>query len=321
MTVQSGRMTTLPGPLVSTDWLAEHLDQPDLRVLESTAWLDPPTREGKPYDVRSGRADWERGHIPGSAFADVAGDLAQPHPTLNFTFPSPGRFAAGMSALGVEDGTAVVVYDRNGMTWATRVWWLLRAYGFDDAAVLDGGWKAWTAEGRPVSTDPAPERSATFLPRPRPQVIADRAEIEAGPPCLLNALAPDVFRGDTNRYGRAGRIPGSVNVYAKELVDPDSGRLLAPDALRERLGDVGALGGERVVAYCGAGISATLDAFALTPARRGATWRSTTARCPSGSRTQLSHWFAVSQEPDKMRRGHDRARRCRPPTAPQRAAR
>ncbi len=261
VTVQSGRMTTLPGPLVSTDWLAQHLDQPDLRILESTAWLDPPKTEGKPYDIRSGRADWEQGHIPHSAFADVQHDLADPHPTLNFTFPSPDRFAAGMSALGVEDQTSVVIYDRNGMTWSTRVWWLLRAYGFDDAAVLDGGWKAWTDEGRPTSTDPAPRHDAAFTPRPRPNLIADKAEVQEGPPCLLNALAPDVFRGETNRYGRAGRIPGSVNVYAKTLVDPDTGRLLAPDRLRERLGG---MGDERVVAYCGAGISATLDAFALT---------------------------------------------------------
>ncbi len=257
-------MTTLPGPLVSTEWLAEHLDQPDLRILESTAWLDPPTTEGKPYDIRSGRADWEAGHIPHSAFADVQHDLAEPHPTLNFTFPSSERFAAGISALGVEDGTKVVIYDRNGMTWATRVWWLLRAYGFDDAAVLDGGWKAWTDEGRPTSTDPAPRHTATFAPRPRPETIADRREVQDRPACLLNALAPDVFRGETNRYGRAGRIPGSVNVYAKELVDPDTGRLVGRDELRKRLDDVGALTGERVVSYCGAGISATLDAFALT---------------------------------------------------------
>ena len=261
VTVQSGRMTTLPGPLVSTDWLAQHLDQPDLRILESTAWLDPPTTDGKPYDIRSGRADWAQSHIPQSAFADVQHDLADPHPMLNFTFPSPERFAAGMSALGVEDGTTVVIYDRNGMTWSTRVWWLLRAYGFDDAAVLDGGWKAWTDEGRPTSTEPAPGHDAAFTPRPRPNLIADKAEVQAGPPCLLNALAPDVFSGETNRYGRAGRIPGSVNVFAKTLVDPDTGRLLALDQLRERLGGIG---DERVVAYCGAGISATLDAFALT---------------------------------------------------------
>jgi thiosulfate/3-mercaptopyruvate sulfurtransferase len=260
--LQSGAMSILPGPLVETGWLAAHLD--DVRILESTAWLDPPTQEGKPYDVRSGRADWEREHIPGSAFADVVHDLAEPHPTLNFTFPSPRRFAAGMSALGVEDGVAVVIYDRNGMTWSTRLWWLLRAYGFDDAAILDGGFEAWTAEGRPVSSDPAPERSASFTPRPRPELIAGKDEVLAGPACLLNALAPAVFRGEQNRYGRAGRIPGSVNVYAHSLVDPETHRLLPAEQLRERLGAVGALDGERVVAYCGAGVSATLDAFALT---------------------------------------------------------
>jgi thiosulfate/3-mercaptopyruvate sulfurtransferase len=162
-----------------------------------------------------------------------------------------------MSALGVEDGTVVVIYDRNGMTWSTRLWWLLRAYGFDAAAVLDGGWSSWAG---PVSAEPAPAYEASFTPRFRPELIATLDEVAAGPPCLLNALAPDVFSGETNRYGRAGRIPGSVNVYAKHLLD-DSGKLLPDDELR---GNLGGLGGRRVVAYCGAGVSATLDAFALT---------------------------------------------------------
>src|SRR3954469_25211128 len=259
--LQSGGMSILPGPLVEAGWLASHLD--DVIVLEATAWLDPPLRAGQPYDVRSGRADWEESHIPGSAFADVVHDLAEPHPTLNFTFPSPERFTAGMSALGVEDGVAVVAYDRNGMTWATRLWWLLHSYGFDDASVLNGGFAAWVREGRAVTAEPPPERIARFVPRPRPEAMADKDEVLAGPACLLNALSPAVFRGEENRYGRAGRIPGSVNVYARSLVDPETHRLLGRDALRERLAAAGCLGGERVVAYCGAGISATLDAFAL----------------------------------------------------------
>jgi thiosulfate/3-mercaptopyruvate sulfurtransferase len=260
--LQSGGMSILPGALVSSPWLAEHLD--DVRVIEATAYLDPPIREGKPYHPRAGRAEYDAGHIPGAAFADLVDGLAEPDPELNFTFPSPGRFAAGMSALGVEDGTAVVVYDRNGMMWATRLWWLLRAYGFDDAAVLDGGFDAWTAEGRPVSTDPPAPCDAAFTPRPRPGAMAGVDEVADGPACLLNALSPAVFRGEDNRYGRAGRIPGSVNVYAHSIVDPETHRLLPAGELRERFAAVGALGGERVVAYCGAGISATLDAFALT---------------------------------------------------------
>jgi thiosulfate/3-mercaptopyruvate sulfurtransferase len=254
-------MTTLPGPLVDPTWLARHLDAGGLRVLETTAYLDPPSTPGKPYDIRSGRDEWEQSHILGSQFADVVHDLAEPHESLNFTFPSPERFAAGMSRLGVEDGTAVVLYDRNGMTWSTRLWWLLRAYGFDDAAVLDGGWQGWAGL---VSSEPAPVyEGASFTPRLRPELIASLDEVADRPSCLLNALAPDVFRGETNRYGRAGRIPGSVNVFAKHLLD-DRGRLLPEDQLRERLAAVGALGGGRVVAYCGAGVSATLDAFALT---------------------------------------------------------
>jgi thiosulfate/3-mercaptopyruvate sulfurtransferase len=259
LTVQSLGMTTLPGPLVDATWLAEHLDAGDLRVLETTAYLDPPSTPGKAYDIRSGRAEWEQSHILGSAFADVVHDLAEPDSPLNFTFPSPERFAAGMSALGVEDGTAVVIYDRNGMTWSTRLWWLLRAYGFDNAAVLDGGWSAWAG---PVSDEPAPRHEASFAPRLRPELMASIDEVAEGPPCLLNALAPDVFSGETNRYGRAGRIPGSVNVFAKHLLD-DTGKLLPEDQLRAQLEGVGATG-RRVVAYCGAGVSATLDAFALT---------------------------------------------------------
>jgi thiosulfate/3-mercaptopyruvate sulfurtransferase len=242
-------MTRLPGPLVNADWLAEHLDAPDLRILEATVYLTP---SGGSYEVRSGREDWEGGHIPGSAFADLITELSQPHDTLNFTFPAPGRFGAAMSALGVEDGTAVVIYDRNGTMWATRLWWLLHAYGFE-AAVLDGGLAAWRGD---LTGAPEPRHVATFTPRPHPRTIADRAEVENGPACLINALSPEAFR--------AARIPGSTNLAGRDLLDPESGRFRSPEELRERLGAAGALGGGRVVTYCGGGISATLDAFALT---------------------------------------------------------
>lgn len=246
--------------LVDGAWLQEQLGASDLRIIECTAYLDP--APDKPYVVRSGRADWEAGHIPGSAFADVNDELAEPHPTFSFTFPSAERFAAAMSALGVEDGTRVVLYDRGGPMWATRVWWLLRAYGFDDAAVLDGGWDSWSG---PVSTDPAPVYSGpSFTPRPRPELIADRDEVlkeTYGGVCLLNALSPAVHAGTENRYGRVGRIPGSVNVYAQHLIDPETRQFRAPEELQEQLQIAG---DGRVIAYCGGGISATVDAFALT---------------------------------------------------------
>jgi len=261
-------MTTLPGPLVDGGWLQAQLGASDLRIIETTCHLDPPTAPGRPYDVRSGRADWEAGHIPGSAFADVDGELAEPHPTLHFSYPSPARFAAAMSALGVQDETVVVIYDRGGPQWATRLWWLLRSYGFDDAAVLDGGWDAWLQDERPVSDEPAPPREdARFRVRTRPELIADKAEVAAAidrDVLLLNALAPEVFAGTQLRYGdRPGRIPGSVNVYAQQLVHPQTRRFLPREQLEAKLDGVGALRDDRVIAYCGGGISATVDAFAL----------------------------------------------------------
>src|SRR3954451_5315460 len=211
-------MTQLPGILVNAAWLAEHLRAPDLRVLEATVYLSP--RDGG-YDVRSGREDWAAGHIPGSAFADLIGELSEPHDSLNFTFPSPGRFAAAMSALGVEDGTAVVVYDRKSTMWATRLWWLLHAYGFENAAVLDGGLAAWEGE---LSDAPAPSHEADFTPRPHARRIADRAEVANGPACLINALAPAAFS--------PARTPGTTSLPSRDLLDR-SARFRSPEQLSE----------------------------------------------------------------------------------------
>ena len=186
-------------------WLAEHVGAPDLRVLEATVYLSP--RDGG-YDVRSGREDWAAGHIPGSAFADLIDDLSEPHATLNFTFPAPGRFAAAMSALGVEDGTAVVVYDRNGTMWATRLWWLLHAYGFENAAVLDGGLAAWEGE---LTAAPAPTHEAEFTPRPHPRRIAVRAEVEQ------RAGVPD-------QRARAGRVQRRAHPGQHEFAEPRPAR-------------------------------------------------------------------------------------------------
>lgn len=257
------------GPLVTTDWLAAHLDDPDLRVLEPTVGLQPAPGGG--LVAVSGRPAWDEGHIPRSAYADLAGDLSDPTSPLRFTMPSPERFAAAMEALGVGAGTRVVVYDRRATMWATRLWWMLRAFGFDDAAVLDGGWRSWTAEGRAVSTEPAPSwPPATFTPRPRPALIASIDEVRGAlgdeATCIVNALSAAQHRGDDLTYGRAGHLPGALNVPAAGLVDPGTDRYLPLEELRARFADVrGAAGDDgRVITYCGGGIAATSDAFVLT---------------------------------------------------------
>jgi thiosulfate/3-mercaptopyruvate sulfurtransferase len=250
--------------LVSTSWLASQLGQDDLRVLDCTVLLAPQPTGG--YAVESGRAAWETAHIPSSAFADLAGDLSDPDSSLRFTLPSPERFAEAMSSLGVGDGNRVVLYDSRVNMWAARVWWMLRAFGFDDAAVLDGGWRAWTSEGRPTSTEAPDWPSATFTARPRPRLFvgqdAVRAAVDGDQTCLVNALDRAQHRGDTRAYARPGHITGSVNVPAMELVDDATHRYRPLEDLRTAFSDVAGRGG-RVITYCGGGIAASSDAFVL----------------------------------------------------------
>jgi thiosulfate/3-mercaptopyruvate sulfurtransferase len=219
--------------------------------------------------TESGRANWAAGHIPGSAFADLVTDLSDPESRLPFTMPSPERFATAMSALGVGAGTHVVCYDANYSMWATRVWWMLRAFGFDDAAVLDGGWKKWAAEGCPVSIEPPAYPPALFDARPRPSLIAAKDEVLAavsgGTACIVNALTAEQHRGEGPiAYGRPGHIASSVNVSARDMVDRQSGAFLPPEELARRFEDAGATAAGRVITYCGGGIAATADAFVLT---------------------------------------------------------
>jgi thiosulfate/3-mercaptopyruvate sulfurtransferase len=254
-------------PLASVGWLAEHLGDPGVVVLDVTVHLDPPSSAGVPYDVRSGRAEWELAHIPGSRFADVPGELSDPEAPYPFTLPSAERFASALERLGIGDDTFVVSYDDERGMWASRLWWMLRVFGHDRCAVLDGGLSAWIAAGRPLTAEPPPPpAAASFTPRLRPALVADRGEVLAAiddaAVLLVNALAPEAHRGETDRYGRPGRIPGSSNVPAASLHAPD-GRLRPADELRGAFEAVGALTAPRVIAYCGGGISATSDALAL----------------------------------------------------------
>jgi thiosulfate/3-mercaptopyruvate sulfurtransferase len=252
-------------PLVSTAWLAAHLDDGDLRVLDCTVILEPQGDGG--LRAVAGRGGWAESHIPGSAFADLIVDLSDPDSPLRFTLPAADRFAAAMGRLGVGVGTRVVLYDGRLNMWAARLWWMLRAFGFDDAAVLDGGWRAWTAEGRPTSTEPSRHPPAVFHARPRPGLFVGRDEVVAslddGATCLVNALSGALHRGDQSAYARPGHIPGSRNVPAADLVDPETHRYLAEAALRERFAPVLDPAVGRVVTYCGGGIAASSDAFAL----------------------------------------------------------
>jgi thiosulfate/3-mercaptopyruvate sulfurtransferase len=256
-----------PDAIVDTSWLAANLRDPALRVFDCTTHLRYETATGRPYRVESGRADYDEGHIPGSAFLDLQGELSDNSAKFNFTMPALDDLAARFAAKGVGEGTRTVLYSRGNMQWATRVWWMLRAVGFDDAAVLDGGFDKWSAEGRPTETAETRYPPATLAARPRSGLFVGKDEIKAAigdaGACTINALAPDLHKGDNPRYGRPGRVPGSVNVPALALVDAASLTLKPPEAVAAAFEAVGADPSKRILLYCGGGIAATLDAFLL----------------------------------------------------------
>jgi thiosulfate/3-mercaptopyruvate sulfurtransferase len=258
-----------PQSLVETDWLETHLTDADLRVLDCTVLFDT---DDHGYYLASGRDAWAQGHIPGSVFADLMSDLSDQENPLPFMMPPATQFAAAMSRYGVGDGTRVVLYEasRNmwANMWAARVWWMLRAFGFDQAAVLNGGWHKWMLEGRPISTEPCRYPATRFTARPRPELMADKRDVLAAigdsSACLINALTAEDYAGTRALYGRPGHIPSSVNVPTIVLVDPITHAYLPAAKLREKFAAVDALNRERVITYCGGAIAASSDAFVLT---------------------------------------------------------
>lgn len=254
--------------LVSTDWLAAHLNDPDLRIFDATVHLRP--ANPGPYKIESGRADYEAGRIPGAAFADLAHEFSDTRSPLAFTMPPVERFAETLGRAGVGQTSRVVAYTTTTPMWATRLWWMLRACGFDNAAVLDGGFAKWRSEGRAVETGAQQYPPAKITLTARAGAWADKAAVLAaiddGGVCTINALPAALHSGEATRsYGRKGHIKGSRNVPYEKLLNAD-GTWRDDAALRQLFDAVGAFERPRAICYCGGGISATMDALALTRA-------------------------------------------------------
>lgn len=261
-----------PQYLVETDWLQANLDDPNLRIFDCTVYLTNYFDEsaGRKLDIVSGRAHWEEGHIPGSGFAELMNELCDPDNKRFFApMPKPDQFAAVMSRYGVGLGTRVVLYDDMVNIWAARIWWMLRYFGFEDAAVLNGGWKKWTSEGRPVSTAPCTYAPGPFVAKPRTSLVATKdevlASIDSSSACIIDALDADEYAGrGPVRYGRPGHIPTSTNASFLEVLDPETNAYRAPEELRTIFEQAGAFDSKRVLTYCGGGIAASGAAFLLT---------------------------------------------------------
>lgn len=275
-------MLTLPGPVVSVDWLRDHLTDPDLRVADVRWALTGPP----------GRERYRTGHLPGAIFLDAEDELSSPgdgpgrHPV-----PTAEKLSRILGARGIGDEHVVVAYDDAGGSVAARLWWLFRHFGHDGrCAVLDGGMDAWTAAGGALEV-PAPARppGTWTAGEPRDDLL-DTEEVEAllhGPALLLDARAGDRYRGETEPIdARAGHIPGAVSAPWSENLGPD-GRFLGAAELRRRYSALGVGTGRAVVAYCGSSLTATHDLLALELAGLDG------ARLYEGS---WSHW---SSDPDR----------------------
>lgn len=249
-----------PRTLVSTGWLADHLADPDLRVIDASWYL--------PEMGRNARAEYDAGHIPGARFVDLD-DLSDQRSPLPHMAPPAEKFISRMRGLGIGDGHQVVVYDGMGLFSAARIWWLFRLMGKTDVAVLDGGLPKWQAEGRPLEDLPPVLRDRHITVQRQAHWVKDVSQVAAasklGDWQIVDARPAARFRGEAPepRPGlRAGHIPGSVNLPFTELLNPD-GTMKSDEGLRAALAAAGVDLDRPVITTCGSGVTAAIINLAL----------------------------------------------------------
>ncbi len=254
-------MNAASDPLVSTQWLAEHLGAPDLRVVDGTWYL--------PHLKRDARADYAAAHIPGAVFFDIDA-IKDPKNPLPHMLPGAADFARAVGALGIGEGDHVVVYGGRYGIAAARVWWTFRVFGHDRVAVLDGGLVKWQAEGRPLEIGQASPVARRFTARFRPELVRNletmRSNLEHRREQVVDARSAGRFVGTEPepRPGlRGGHIPGSLNLPYERLFHAADGTLLEPEALRRAFAEAGVTVDKPVVTTCGSGVSAAVLALAL----------------------------------------------------------
>ena len=250
--------------LVETGWLEDHLNDPNIRILECTTFVRA-SENG--YRMESGLEEWKKGHIPESVFADLSTDFSDQDNPIQFMIPSADAFSQAMSRLGVQDSTFVVLYDSFINIWAARLWWMMRSFGFENAAILNGGWKKWKREKRPISTDDGEYPKGDFAAHPKGELIATKEDvlkaIDDPNIILIDALTRQEYAGELAVYGRAGHIPTSMNVPAIELVDRKTRSYLTVEKLEELFAPILNKNPSGIITYCGGGAAGSSVAFAL----------------------------------------------------------
>jgi thiosulfate/3-mercaptopyruvate sulfurtransferase len=250
-----------PDALVSTEWLADHLDAPDIRLVDGSFYL--------PAQKRDPKAEFANQHIPGAVFFDID-EIADTTSPLPHMLPSAEKFSSRVRKLGLGDGNKIIVYDTTPMTGACRVWWMFRAMGHKDVAVLDGGLPKWMAEGRLVTDDPTPPRERHFTARLDNTLVRSlddvRGLLDSKREQVVDARAANRFRGEVPepRAGlRSGHMPGAFNLPYNDLLDSKTGTMLPDAALKARIAAAGIDPIKKVTASCGSGVTACVVGLAL----------------------------------------------------------
>jgi thiosulfate/3-mercaptopyruvate sulfurtransferase len=251
--------------LVDTEWLAQRLSDPAIRIVDIRGVIRPPTAP-KPWYLE-GRELYAQSHIPGAVFIGWLTDIVQPDAPVKMTVASPERFAALMGRLGIGDEHLVVVYDDEGNHIAARLWWILNYYGHPSVRLLDGGFLKWQAEGKPVTLDPPRYAPAAFTPKLQAEwrVGSEVVRRSIGNPAvrLVDCRGPADFRGEVGRGERKGRIPGAANVPISQVWEGPHKTWKSEAELHAMYEAAGVTPDKRVITYCNAGVSASVGLLAL----------------------------------------------------------
>lgn len=251
-----------PDALVTTEWLEQHLNAPDVRIVDASYYL--------PIQNRDAREEYDSDHIPGAVFFDID-EIADSNNPLPHMLPPPEKFASKVRKLGLGNGNKVVIYDGTGFaSAAARVWWMFRCFGHRDVAVLDGGLPKWLRERRPVEDLPPMPRDRHFIPHVNNTLVRTfdqvKANIASGREQVVDARAAGRFTGaDPELWPvkHGGHIPGSVNVPFADLIDDRTRQMLPAEQLKARFDAAGVTPAKPVIATCGSGVTACVVALAL----------------------------------------------------------
>lgn len=247
----------LSNPLVETEWLEQHIHEPDLRIIDCHYGIQK--IDGQVL-LNSGKSAWEETHIPNSIYVDLLKELSDPATDLPFMQPPATQFGNIMSQKGIGDDSAVILYDWEKSQWATRLWFMFRDFGFSNVAILNGGWIKWLNEKRPVTSEPKSFTATTFSVRShQPPYFTNKKDV-------LDSLSDNTTKRicalDRESF-QMGHIPNSVNIEAESLFDPEDNTLLSVEELNQIFMNRELFNKDRIITYCGGSIAGSCVAFVL----------------------------------------------------------